>query len=109
MTSPTPKAPKTLSPEARGWWRRLAAEYDVGDQAGLLLLQTALEAFGRMRGAEQRIKADGLVLTGRDGQVKNHPLLTVERDTRSQMLMALKALNLDLEPLRDRPGRPPGR
>ncbi len=40
-------------------------------------------------------------------QRKPHPLLAAERDARAQMLAALKALNLDLEPLKDR-GRPPG-
>ena len=43
------------------------------DQVGVLLLQTALESFDRVRGAEHRIKADGLVVTGRDGQPKTIP------------------------------------
>jgi hypothetical protein len=41
--------------------------------------------------------------------MKPHPLLAAERDARSQFLQGLKSLNLDLEPLRDRPGRPPGK
>jgi hypothetical protein len=36
-------------------------------------------------------------------------LLPVERDSRAQWLAALKALNLDLEPLHDKPGRPGGK
>lgn len=101
-------APKHLSRAAKAWYRSLTDEYGIEDQAGKLLLQTALEAFDRMKAAAKRINADGDAVEDRFGQVKPHPLLNAERDARSQMLAALKQLNLDLEPLRDGPGRPPG-
>jgi P27 family predicted phage terminase small subunit len=103
------KAPKQLSPEARKWWRKLRDEYAIDDVAGLLLLQTAMEAFDRMRAAQAAIEEEGATVVDRFAQVKGHPLLCVERDARASMMAALKALNLDLEPLRDGPGRPPGR
>lgn len=109
LTMTDPRAPKALSREARQWWKRLVAEYGIDDQAGLLLLQTALEAFDRMRGAQAKIAEEGETVVDRFDQVKAHPLLSVERDARGQMLVALKQLNLDLEPLRDGLGRPPGR
>jgi phage terminase small subunit len=84
-------------------------EYQIDDDAGLLLLQTALEAYDRMKSAAAQIEADGETIKDRFGQLKPHPLLPTERDARAQMLAALKQLNLDLEPLRDGPGRPPGR
>jgi P27 family predicted phage terminase small subunit len=96
-----PKPPKGLSAEARRLWRRLVEDYSIEDQAGELLLQTGLEAFDRMRLAQEQIKRDGQTSTDRFGQVKAHPLLVVERDARSAMVQSLKALNLDLEPLRD--------
>jgi len=99
--------PDHLSPDAKGWWHHLQDEYGIDDRAGLLLLQTAMEAFDRMRDAQAAITKDGLTVPDRFGQLKNHPATTVERDARSQLLVALKALNLDLEPLRDAPGRPP--
>ena len=99
-------APRTLSPEARGWWRRLSRAYEIEDEGGQLLLQTALESFDRMRGAQKAIKKDGVTVQDRWGQKKPHPLLTVERDARAQMLVAMRQLNLDIEPLRDRVGRP---
>ena len=102
------RAPGHLSPGAREWWRAITVEYSLDDDAGRLLLQTALEAFDRMRECQSAISADGMIVRGSTRQPRSHPLLTVERDARSQMLAALKALNLDLEPLRDRPGRPPG-
>lgn len=84
------------------------SEYGIDDDAGLLLLQTALEAFDRMRQCQKAIRKDGAQVKDRFDQLKPHPLLNVERDSRSQMLAALKQLNLDLEPLRDGPGRPTG-
>jgi P27 family predicted phage terminase small subunit len=104
----TAKAPSHLSPEARRWWRRLQQEYAFDDQGGLLLLQTALESFDRMRAAQAAIKEDGATSLDRFGQLKAHPLLPTERDARAAMMAALRQLNLDLEPLRDGPGRPPG-
>lgn len=103
------KTPKHLSKESRQLWGRLLDEYEITDEAGLLILQTAMEARDRMKDAAAIIKAEGLQLPDRFGQMKAHPLTTVERDSRAAMLAALKALNLGLEPLNDKPGRPPGR
>lgn len=103
------RAPKNLSVEGRRWWDRLMKEYGIEDQAGLLILQTALESFDRMRLAEAILKKDGMTIMDRFGQPKAHPMTVVERDSRAAMLAALRQLNLDLEPLRDGPGRPGGR
>ena len=103
-----PKPPKTLSREAKAWWRKLITEYQIEDEAGYLLLMTGLESFDRMRQAQAALAEDGLTVTDRFGQAKAHPLCVVERDSRSQMLASLKMLNLDVEPLRGGPGRPSG-
>jgi len=104
-----PKAPAHLSKEAKSWWGRIVDEYDIQDQAGQLILQIGLEAFDRMRLAQGLLKKEGMTTQDRFGQPKAHPATTVERDSRAAMLGALKQLNLDLEPLNDRPGRPAGR
>lgn len=104
-TFPVPRPPKTLSAEAKTWWRKLVDAYGIRDEGGLLLLATALEAFDRMRGAQRQIETDGLTVKDRFGQPKPHPATVVERDSRSGMLAALRALHLDLEPLNERPGR----
>lgn len=102
------KPPSTLSAEARAWWARLVADFELEDEAARLLLMTALESFDRMRQAQRKIKREGATYRDRFNQPKPHPLLTVERDSRAAMLSALKALHLDAEPSRDGPGRPPG-
>lgn len=104
----TPKTPPGLSPAAATWWRKLTSEYQVDDAAGLLILQTAMEAFDRMHQARALIDKHGAVTLDRFGQLRPNPATTIERDTRAAMLAALKSLNLDLEPLRDAAGRPPG-
>jgi P27 family predicted phage terminase small subunit len=101
-SDPETKAPKHLSREAQGVWKAIVAEYELEDRAGLLLLQTALEAFDRMREAQAAIADKGALTEDRWGQLKSNPACVIERDSRSAMLAALKALNLDLEPLRDR-------
>lgn len=101
------RAPKNLNPEARKWFYRIQKEYEITDEGGLLLLITAMEAFCRMKEAQKEIKKDGPTIIDRFGQQKAHPLLTVERDSRAAMLNALKALNLDFEPIK-KIGRPGG-
>jgi P27 family predicted phage terminase small subunit len=101
--------PKNLSREATKLWRGLQTEYGITDPGGLLILRSGLEAFDRMREAQQILSAEGMTTTDRFGQPKAHPLTIVERDSRAAMLAALKQLNLDIEPLRDGPGRPGGR
>jgi P27 family predicted phage terminase small subunit len=103
------KPPNHLSAPAKRLWADIFTEYAIDDAAGMAILQAALESFDRAQAARKAIKKDGMTITGRDGQVKSHPLLTVERDNRAAFLAGLKALNLDLEPLRDSPGRPGGR
>ena len=99
------RAPKHLSKNAKSWWKKIQSEYTIDDEAGQLLLQTSLEAFDRMQEVQEIIKNDGACILDRFKQKKEHPLLKIERDSRGQMLAALKQLNLDLEPLNDRPGR----
>jgi P27 family predicted phage terminase small subunit len=103
-----PAAPKGLTPEARRWWRKLTGEYDIRDEGGLLLLETALTALDRMRQAQAQIAKDGPIVRDRWGQAKPHPATVVERDSRTGMLAALRAMHLDLEPLHKGPGRPGG-
>jgi P27 family predicted phage terminase small subunit len=100
------KPPKHLSREAKVHWKRLQEEYGIDDPGGLLILATGLEAFDRMRAAQDILSTEGMTTTDRFGQPKAHPMTTVERDSRAAMLAALKQLNLDIEPLRDGPGRP---
>jgi phage terminase small subunit len=106
---PPDKPEIRLSPAAMAWKAAITAEYDVGDAAGRLLLNTALQAFDRMSEAGALVAEHGPLVRDKWGQLKPNPACAIERDARGQMMTALKHLNLDIEPLRDGPGRPPGR
>jgi phage terminase small subunit len=108
VTTRAIKQPKGLSRDADKWWRELREEYDITDPGGLLLLATAMQAFDRMNAAKTILDRDGMTMADRFGQPKPHTATVVERDCRSGMLAALSKLNLDIEPMRDRPGRPSG-
>ena len=75
------KPPNHLSPEARRWWRKIVEEWELGNDA-LLLLRGALEAFDRCTDARKLLETDGLVLKDRFGQQKAHPAAAIERDAR---------------------------
>lgn len=99
--------PKHLSAEAKKIWQKLSDEYDISDAAGFNILRTSLEAFDRAQAAREKIDKEGLTVKDKFKQLKPHPLLPIERDSRAAFLAGLKALNLDVEPLKGI-GRPPG-
>jgi P27 family predicted phage terminase small subunit len=102
------KAPNHLSIEAKQIWKSILSEYSINDAAGLRILRVSLEAFDRAQAAREKIDQEGMTITEKL-QTKPHPLLPIERDSRAAFLAGLKALNLDLEPLREGPGRPGGK
>lgn len=104
----SPAPPKSLSAAAKRWWKEIADEFSIEDPGGIAILTLAAEAFDRMREAQALIKAEGMVAEDRFRQKKPHPAVVIERDCRAQILGALRALNLDTEPLNPAPGRPPG-
>lgn len=104
-----PRPPRHLAADGKALFVAVQAEYSVDDAAGLALLTTACECLDRMRAAQAAIAEHGEVVTDRYNQVKVNPACTLERDSRNGFLAAVRALNLDLEPLNPKPGRPPGR
>ena len=85
--------------------KALADEYGITDSGGLALLRTYVTAYSLELDCMDVIEKDGLTFVDRYNQIKPHPLLVTARDARNQKMQALKALNLDLEPVRD-VGRP---
>lgn len=100
-------APAHLKEAGAALWRDMTAEYAIVDPAGLALLGTAAECLDRMRAAQAAIAEHGEIVVDRYGAPKLNPACNLEKDARAGMLAAFRALNLDLEPLRDGPGRPP--
>ena len=103
-----PRPPKGLGRAGKALFAALQSEYGVVDAGGVELLATAARCADLEHDAMQMARAEGLALTDRYGQRRPHPCLSVARDARAQKLMALRQLNLDVEPLHERAGRPGG-
>lgn len=86
--------PSHLSAAARKLWDKLTADYVLDDAAGMLLLQSACEAYDRLQEARKLIDKEGAVQRDRWGQAKPHPACGIERDARTQMHSALRLLKL---------------
>src|SRR5689334_19132698 len=99
------RPPKDLGAAGRALWSAIQAGYGINDPGGMVLLMTAARCADLEANAMETAHADGLVGVDRYGQRRPHPLLSVARDARSQKLQALRQLNLDVEPLHERPGR----
>jgi len=96
------RPPRHLKSAGRALWTGIVMQYRVRDAAGLALVTTAAEALDRIREAQAAIRMHGALVPDRYGALKQNPACFLERDARAGMLSALRALNLDLEPLRDR-------
>jgi P27 family predicted phage terminase small subunit len=97
MTTKTSAPPRHLTAEARQLWAKLRDDYGIDDSAGLALLRAACEAFDRSQQARALIASEGLMLPDRFGAAKPHPAVAIERDSRTQLLAALRALKLSPE------------
>jgi hypothetical protein len=106
-TAGTPQPPSHLGEDGLKLWRGIQGEYGIDDPAGLELLRQAAEAADRIASVRQQIDEQGELLVVK-GVPRVNPLCAVERDQRAALVRCLRNLNLDLEPLRDRPGRPSG-
>jgi len=98
------KPPRHLKAAGKALWNDIVHQYRIADGAGLVLVTTAAEALDRIREAQAAIRKHGALVADRYGGVKQNPACFLERDAQAGMLSALRALNLDLEPLRDRGG-----
>ena len=99
--------PKHLGEAGRELWSTIQAPYQIDDPGGLALLRAAAEAADRVASCRRQLDEQGEVIVIK-GIPRAHPAAAIERDSRAALIRALKELHLDLEPLRDRPGRPAG-
>jgi hypothetical protein len=98
--------PRPLGIHGASLWNRVQSEYDIHDAGGAELLCLACEALDRVGRLREQIDHDGEVLRVR-GAVRAHPGLRDELAGLAFVARVLTRLNLDVEPVRPGPGRPP--
>ena len=64
----------------------------------LRLLQLACEAWDRAQAAREQLDRDGLTVPGREGGIRPHPCVAIERDARLAVARLVRELDLDTEP-----------
>jgi hypothetical protein len=82
-----------LSPDAQDWHDEIAMRYDLTD-GGRVLLHQAAALRDRITEAEEAIKHDGFMLTGKNGSYQVHPAARIAQDARSLLLRTLTTLGL---------------
>jgi P27 family predicted phage terminase small subunit len=89
-----PKPPDGLCDEAKTFWEEVVAEFTIDDVGSRRVLQTACQAYTRMTQAQVIIEEEGITCADRFGQLKVHPAVLIERDSRAAVLAAIKQLKL---------------
>src|SRR6516162_1262431 len=101
-----PPPPAHLSASSRAWWTACVEAY-VLEEHHLRLLQLAMEAWDRCQAAREQLAAEGLAVPTRDGGLRAHPCVAIERDARLAVARLLRELDLDVEmPASERIGPP---
>jgi hypothetical protein len=100
------KIPRHLQPETRRWLREIMGEFML-ESHHVRLLVLASEAWDRCNQARSAVAEHGLTFVDRFGKPCARPEVAIERDSRLAFARLLKQLELDVEPPRPEPGRPP--
>lgn len=107
--SKTPKTPEYLRPATRKWWASVVADYEL-EEHHIRLLTLACEAWDRTAEAREALSEAGMFTEDRFGQLRPHPAVGIERDSRLAFARLLRELALDVdESAESRPPRLIGR
>jgi P27 family predicted phage terminase small subunit len=102
-----PQPPAHLSASARQWWESTVERYEL-EEHHVRLLQLCCEAWDRGQAAREQLEAEGLTVSGREGGIRPHPCVAIERDARLAVARLVRELDLDAgPPVSERIG-PPG-
>ncbi len=103
------KPPANLATPEQELWCRIVDSYELPDDdpAVWTILRGLCEAAGTARLANDALKQHGVLIRAGSGGMKANPAVNIAHQAREQVLRHARALGLNLEPLNDRPGRPP--
>ena len=100
------KAPTHLSKQAKKIYRTVMEEWKLCESEQILLV-CALESYDRAQQARLQIEKSGLFFKTPSGQIKPHPSLKVERESKALFLNAWRMLKLEETEIPQPAGRPP--
>ena len=92
----TPIPPRHLRADGRRLWKRVTTAYELEDFQ-LEVLAAACGALDRHVAAREILDSEGLVVHHDKLGPRPHPAISIERDSRTAMLRALRELALDSE------------
>ena len=104
---PGTTAPDSLSERESEFYEHIIDEFDIQDAAGLRILEGTAKHWGIWSAGLAVLDREGMTILGPQGRPVQHPMIAVVHHAWFAVLAGFKALNLNLEPLRDGPGRPP--
>jgi phage terminase small subunit len=97
--------PLDLSGAATAWWRATVEEFEL-EPHHVRTLSEAAFAWDRCQQARLLVNEQGLVVQDPSGQLRPHPAVAIEHDSRIAYLRAMHQLDLDTASLATRrPGR----
>lgn len=79
---------------SKGFWRTVTKGWEL-EQHHVRLLQIACESWDRALEAREAVTRDGLTFSDRHGNVKAHPGVAIEVQSRKQFIAALREIGLD--------------
>lgn len=103
--SKKPRAPKTptdFRPATQQWIKQIREAWDLEEHQKRILLAAA-EAWDRHEEARELLARHGLTYKNKHGDIKPHPAVAIERDSRLAFVRCVRELNLDAEPPESRP------
>src|SRR5262245_56014300 len=105
MEKRTKPAPQHLSKEGKTFWNRILRRYDM-EEHELRVLQAAIESWERMQAAREQLGREGLTIAGREGGMRAHPCIGIERDAKASFAQLIKQLKLNEDDAPKQMGRP---
>ena len=97
-----PKNSTEFRPATQRWIRQIREAWDLEDHQERILLAAA-EAWDRHEEARELLARHGLTYKNKHGDIKPHPAVAIERDSRLAFVRCVRELNLDAEPPESRP------
>ena len=91
-----PKPPAHLGDVSKAFWRTVTKGWEL-EPHHVRLLQIACESWDRALEAREAVTASGPYFTDRHGNIKPHPGIAVEQQSRKQFIASLREIGLDVK------------